>query len=163
MLLFLYADWKWPMMKGSPPDSINYTDDFLRGEMSRIARLFVSIAPFKYFVDGIQGNFKVNINGAFVAPGEIPHIYEHSWPDNKLASRSAAYISNGYLGFEMTWLDRFMKWTAHEKDSRFGDKYWNDKSLSITRRWPVIENANPHFWRFLLYVPWKWLNLSGSF
>jgi len=65
----------------------------------------VSIAPFKYFVEEIAGNdFTVNI---MVPAGADPHIYE-PFPEqiNKLR-KSVAYISNGYLGFEMTWLDRF--------------------------------------------------------
>ena len=65
----------------------------------------VSIAPFKYFVEEIAGNdFTVNI---MVPAGADPHIYE-PFPEqiNKLR-KSVAYISNGYLGFEMNWLDRF--------------------------------------------------------
>ena len=65
----------------------------------------VSIAPFKYFVEEIaDSDFRVNI---MVPPGSDPHVYE-PFPDqiNKLR-KSEAYISNGYLGFEMTWLERF--------------------------------------------------------
>ena len=66
---------------------------------SRDKIITVSIAPFKYFVEEIAGDdFKVNI---MVPPGANPHIYE-PFPEqiNKLR-KSVAYISNGYLGFEI--------------------------------------------------------------
>ncbi|MFZ0283035.1 MAG: zinc ABC transporter substrate-binding protein [Bacteroidales bacterium] len=103
----------------------------------------VSIPPFKYFVEEIAGdNFKVNV---MVPPGANPHIYEPS-PDqiNKL-SRSVAYISNGYLGFESTWLDRFSEINR------------NMKRLSLAEVIEPIfsehhhegdhgEGADPHYW-----------------
>ena len=65
----------------------------------------VSIAPFKYFVEQIAGNdFKVNI---MVPPGADAHTYEPVPGQINNLRKSVAYISNGYLSFEMTWLDRF--------------------------------------------------------
>jgi len=57
-----------------------------------------------------------------VTRGADPHIYE-PFPEqiNKLR-KSVAYISNGYLGFEMTWLDRFMRQTETMKRLSLGDK-----------------------------------------
>lgn len=65
----------------------------------------VSIAPFGYFVQEIGGgDFEVNV---MVPPGSNPHIYE-PYPGQIVKLRkSVAYISNGFLGFEMTWLEKF--------------------------------------------------------
>ena len=79
----------------------------------------VSIAPFKYFVEEIAGNdFTVNV---MVPAGADPHIYE-PFPEqiNKLR-KSVGYISNGYLGFEMNWLDRFYETNQTMKRLSLGD------------------------------------------
>lgn len=103
----------------------------------------VSIAPFKYFVDGISGgNFKVNI---MVPSGANPHIYE-PFPDqiNKLR-QSVAYISNGYLGFEMTWLDRFYEMNSQMKKLSLGDNIETIKP-EHHHDGDLYENADPHYW-----------------
>jgi zinc transport system substrate-binding protein len=103
----------------------------------------VSIAPFKYFVDGISGgNFKVNI---MVPSGANPHIYE-PFPDqvNKLR-QSVAYISNGYLGFEMTWLDRFYEMNGGMKRLSLGDNIETIKSAHHHDD-EQHESADPHYW-----------------
>src|SRR5664279_1043809 len=103
----------------------------------------VSIAPFKYFVEEIGGNdFTVNV---MVPEGADPHVYE-PFPEqiNKLRE-SAAYISNGFLGFEMNWLERFYETNPAMKRLSLGD--------SITPIAPDhqhvgghIEGADPHYW-----------------
>lgn len=103
----------------------------------------VSIGPFKYFVEQIAGdNFEVNV---MVPPGSNPHIYE-PYPDqiNKLR-KSVAYVSNGYLGFEMTWLDRFYEMNRKMKRLSLGDsidpiapEHHHDGDNS--------EGADPHYW-----------------
>ena len=57
-----------------------------------------------------------------VPAGSNPHIYE-PFPEqiNKLR-KSVAYISNGYLGFEMNWLDRFYETNRSMKRLSLGDK-----------------------------------------
>jgi zinc transport system substrate-binding protein len=103
----------------------------------------VSIAPFKYFVEEIAGDdFKVN---AMVPAGANPHIYE-PFPEqiNKLR-RSIAYISNGYLGFEMTWLDRFYETNRTMKRLSLGDKI--DPLISENHHeGDYVEGADPHYW-----------------
>jgi zinc transport system substrate-binding protein len=103
----------------------------------------VSIAPFKYFVEEIAGDdFKVNV---MVPAGANPHIYE-PFPEqiNKLR-RSVAYISNGYLGFEMTWLDRFYEVNKTMKRLSLGDKI--DLLVSVHQHeGDHIEGADPHYW-----------------
>lgn len=103
----------------------------------------VSIAPFKYFVGEIAGNdFMVNV---MVPQGANPHVYE-PFPEQIIKLRkSEAYISNGYLGFEMTWLDRFYEINKTMKKLSLGDR--------ITTLAPEhhhdedhVEGADPHYW-----------------
>lgn len=103
----------------------------------------VSIPPFKYFVEQIAGDkFIINV---MVPPGANPHIYEPSPDQITQLSRSVAYISNGYLAFEKTWLERF---------SEINRKI---KKLSLaTCIEPILsghqhegghnEIADPHYW-----------------
>lgn len=103
----------------------------------------VSIAPFKYFVEGIGGKtFEVNI---MVPAGANPHIYE-PFPDqvNKLR-KSVAYISDGYLGFEMTWLDRFYEMNRKMKKLSLGKVI--DPIISENHHeGNQTEDADPHYW-----------------
>jgi zinc transport system substrate-binding protein len=103
----------------------------------------VSIAPFKYFVEEIAGNdFTVNV---MVPAGADPHVYE-PFPEqiNKLR-KSVAYISNGYLGFEMNWLDKFYEANPSMKRLSLGDSI---KPLAPERHHEGghIEGADPHYW-----------------
>jgi zinc transport system substrate-binding protein len=103
----------------------------------------VSIAPFKYFVEQIAGNdFVVNI---MVPSGSDPHTYE-PFPEqiNKLR-KSVAYISNGYLGFEMNWLDRFYEANPEMKKLSLGDMIDPISSVPKKER-GHIEGADPHYW-----------------
>ena len=103
----------------------------------------VSIGPFKYFVEEIAGdNFEVNV---MVPAGSNPHIYE-PYPDqiNKLI-QSVAYISNGYLGFEMTWLDRFYEMNRSMKKLSLGDNI-DPRVPEHHSEGDHIEGADPHYW-----------------
>jgi zinc transport system substrate-binding protein len=103
----------------------------------------VSIGPFRYFVEGIAGSdFVVNV---MVPPGSNPHIYE-PFPEqiNKLR-RSVAYISNGYLGFEMTWLDRFYETNKTMKKLSLGDMI-DPIDHDHEHEGEHVENADPHYW-----------------
>jgi zinc transport system substrate-binding protein len=103
----------------------------------------VSIAPFKYFVEKIAGDeFSVNI---MVPPGADPHTYE-PFPGqiNKLV-KSVAYISNGYLGFEMNWLDRFYEANQTMKRLSLGDKI-EPLTSSDHHEGDHVEGADPHYW-----------------
>jgi len=103
----------------------------------------VSIAPFKYFVDEIGGNdFTVNV---MVPPGADPHVYE-PFPSQIFQLRqSIGYISNGYLGFEMNWLDRFYETNSTMKRLSLGN---NIELLVAHHQHPGghIEGADPHYW-----------------
>jgi zinc transport system substrate-binding protein len=103
----------------------------------------VSISPYKYFVEAIGGtDFKVNV---MVPAGSNPHIYEPFPKQIVQLRKSVGYISNGYLGFEITWLDRFY------------DTNRTMKKLSLSRNIePLgsgdhhdgdhVEGADPHYW-----------------
>jgi zinc transport system substrate-binding protein len=103
----------------------------------------VSIAPFKYFVEGIAGTeFSVNV---MVPAGANPHIYE-PYPDQVVnLTRSEAYISDGYLGFEMTWLDRFYELNRNMKKLSLGDKI-DPIASREHHEGSHVEGADPHYW-----------------
>jgi zinc transport system substrate-binding protein len=103
----------------------------------------VSIAPFKYFVDEISGNrFDVN---TMVPAGSNPHIYEPSPDQIKKLRKSVAYISNGCLGFEITWLDRFYEINRDMKKLNVAD--FIDLITSEHHNEDMKdEGADPHYW-----------------
>jgi zinc transport system substrate-binding protein len=113
------------------------------GHDSKRDVITVSISPFKYFVESIAGNdFDVNV---MVPSGADPHIYEPAPGQITALSRSVAYISNGYLGFEITWLDRFFEANLKMKKISVGqniDLIRADQHHSGSHS----EGADPHFW-----------------
>jgi zinc transport system substrate-binding protein len=114
-----------------------------QGTSTRERIITVSIAPFKYFVEAISGgDFKVNV---IVPAGSDPHIYE-PFPEqiNKLR-KSEGYISNGYLGFEMIWLDRFYEANKSMKRLSLGEKITPLSSGHI-HEGEHVEGADPHYW-----------------
>jgi len=103
----------------------------------------VSIPPFKYFVEAIaDSDFKVNI---LVPAGANPHIYEPVPEQITRLSKSVAYISDGYLGFEITWLDRFYEMNKTMKKISLGEKIDLIKPPEAHNSHD-IEGADPHFW-----------------
>lgn len=109
----------------------------------------VSIAPFRYFVEQISGDdFSVNV---MVAPGADPHIYEPYPRQMHNLRRSAAYISNGFLSFEMVWLDRFyetspkmLKLSIGERIDLIGAEHDHDHGQHSHA--DHAESADPHYW-----------------
>jgi len=103
----------------------------------------VSIAPFSYFVEQIAGNdFTVNV---MVPVGADPHTYE-PFPDQIIKLRkSVGYISNGYLGFEMNWLDRFYDTNQTMKRLNLGESIVPLAS-EHHHEGGHIEGADPHYW-----------------
>jgi zinc transport system substrate-binding protein len=103
----------------------------------------VSIAPFKYFVKEIAGTvFEVNV---MVPPGSNPHIYE-PFPDQvRKLKESEAYISDGFLGFELTWLDRFYEMNRDMKRLSLSD-FIDPVSAGHNESTGETETADPHFW-----------------
>jgi zinc transport system substrate-binding protein len=103
----------------------------------------VSIAPFKYFVEQIAGDdFKVNI---MVPAGADPHTYEPFPEQINRLRKSIAYISNGYLGFEMNWLDRFYETNMTMKRLSLGDRI-DPLNSEHRHEGGHTEVADPHYW-----------------
>ena len=103
----------------------------------------VSIAPFKYFVEVIGGDeFKVNI---MVPAGANPHIYEPFPKQIFQLRKSIAYISNGYLGFEITWLGRFYDTNRTMKKLSLSDRI-DPLGPKNHMEGDHIEGADPHYW-----------------
>jgi zinc transport system substrate-binding protein len=103
----------------------------------------VTIAPFKYFIREIAGDdFKVNI---IVPPGADPHIYEPYPEQINQLRRSAAFISNGFLGFEMTWLERFYEINKTMIKLSLGDKII-PLEAGQHHRGALPEGTDPHYW-----------------
>ena len=103
----------------------------------------MSIAPFRYFVEEIAGDdFKVNI---MVPSGADPHVYEPIPGQISRLRKSVAYISNGYLGFELNWLDRFYEANTSMKRLSLGDAI---EPLASTdhHEGEHSEGADPHYW-----------------
>ena len=103
----------------------------------------VSIAPYKYFIEAIAGSdFQINV---MVPAGSNPHIYEPYPGQISRLRRSVAYISNGYLGFEMTWLDRFYETNSLLQKLSLGDGIVPLAS-EHHRDGEHVEGADPHYW-----------------
>ncbi|MBA4321234.1 MAG: zinc ABC transporter substrate-binding protein [Odoribacter sp.] len=103
----------------------------------------VSIPPFKYFIDEIGGgDFSVNV---MVASGSNPHIYEPVPGQIANLRKSAAYVSDGYLGFEMTWLDRFYETNRSMKKLSLGQNIDLIKHEGHSDS-EHVEGADPHYW-----------------
>jgi zinc transport system substrate-binding protein len=103
----------------------------------------VSIAPFKYFIEAIAGNdFSVNV---MVPAGADPHVYEPVPEQITRLRNSSGYISNGYLGFEMNWLERFYETNKTMKKLCLGDKIIPIVS-EHQHEGEHVEGADPHYW-----------------
>jgi zinc transport system substrate-binding protein len=103
----------------------------------------VSIAPIGYFVREIAGDdFSVN---TMVLPGANPHIYEPYPEQISKLRKSVAYISNGFLGFEMTWLNRFYEMNRSMVKLSLGDKIDLIASEDM-HEGDHAEGADPHYW-----------------
>jgi zinc transport system substrate-binding protein len=103
----------------------------------------VSIPPFKYFIDKIGGgDFMVNI---MVPAGANPHIYEPVPGQIANLRKSVAYVSDGFLGFEMTWLDRFYETNRSMKKLSLGQNIDLIKPVGHSDS-EHVEGADPHYW-----------------
>ena len=114
-----------------------------RGPVLTDPVISVSIAPFKYFVEQIgDDDFSVNV---MVPPGADPHIYEPYPRQINYLRRSVAYVSNGFLGFEMAWLDRFYEANTRMKKLNIGDRI-DPIVADHEHSGDHVEGADPHYW-----------------
>lgn len=105
----------------------------------------VSIAPFRYFTEYIAGDdYTVNI---MVPASADPHFYEPTMAQLRELKRSVAYIGNGYLDFELAWLDKFIHANPAMKVLTLADS----QDLIYAKTWEHddhrhYEGVDPHFW-----------------
>jgi len=103
----------------------------------------VSVAPFSYFVKAIAGNeYEINV---MVPASADPHIYEPVPGQLAALGKSLAYISDGHLGFEMTWLEKFYEANLKMKKLSLGS------SIDLIEEEEHhggghSEGADPHYW-----------------
>ena len=64
----------------------------------------VSILPQKYFIEQLAGGM-VEVN-VMVPPGASPATYEPTVSQLSQLDRSAVYMKMGYLGFELSWMNK---------------------------------------------------------
>ncbi|HLN19952.1 MAG TPA: zinc ABC transporter substrate-binding protein [Bacteroidales bacterium] len=103
----------------------------------------VSIAPYKFFIDSISGgDFLVNV---MVPAGADPHIYEPVPEQITRLSSSEAYISNGFLGFEMVWLERLYQVNKKMRKLNLGEVI-EPIAPQEDHHGEHQEGADPHYW-----------------
>ena len=113
------------------------------GNKSMEKIITVSIPPFGYFVEEIAGDkFQVNV---MVPPGNDPHIYEPYPEQIKKLGRSVGYISNGFLGFEAVWLERFFEINKGMKKLSVGGVIEPLHPVHTNSN-HIHELADPHYW-----------------
>jgi len=117
----------------------NKKKDSVKGVIS------VSIAPLGYFTEYIGGDdFHINV---MVPAGASPHTYEPSMSQLQALSNSDAYIADGYLDFELSWMSKFTVVNSTMKVISLAD---NQKLIysEATRHGDHMHYAgvDPHFW-----------------
>jgi zinc transport system substrate-binding protein len=107
----------------------------------------VSIPPFKYFVEAIaDSDFVVNV---MLPPGADHHSWEPLPRQITALAGSEAFLTNGHLGFEFSWMKRFREVNPKMKVA--------DLSKGITLLEPSEkdthmghsnddEGVDPHYW-----------------
>ncbi|HOU29873.1 MAG TPA: zinc ABC transporter substrate-binding protein [Bacteroidales bacterium] len=103
----------------------------------------VSIAPFGFFVEKIGGgDFIVNV---MVPEGADPHVYEPAPAQVAALRKSSAYISDGYLDFELAWLDKFYSVNPSMKKLKLADSVeLINEETEVNEG--IMLYADPHFW-----------------
>jgi len=105
----------------------------------------VSIEPFSFFVKEIAGSaYEVNI---IVPSGASPATYEPPPSVVRSMSKSDMLVINGYLGFEMAWIDRLIKANPDVKTLKLSDN--QDLIAADSHRHGDIihyTGVDPHFW-----------------
>ena len=112
-------------------------------DISNRDTITVSIPPFRYFAEAISGDdFEINV---MVPAGSDPHVYEPSPSQISALRKSVAFISDGYLAFEITWLDRIFEVNRAMKILSLGEKADLIESNEHHDE-KHVDSADPHFW-----------------
>jgi len=105
----------------------------------------VSIEPLRFFTSAIAGyHYRVNV---IVPPGASPATYEPPPGVIRDVSNSNLMIINGYLGFELAWMDRIIKMNegmemlklSGSQDLIAADSHRHGDDIHYT-------GVDPHFW-----------------
>ncbi len=59
--------------------------------------------------------------------------------------KSVGYVSNGYLGFEITWLDRFYD-TNRDNEEIVLEQQYRTLGSHHHHEGDHVEGADPHYW-----------------
>lgn len=112
-------------------------------EASKI--ITVSIEPFSFFTSAIAGDmYGINV---IVPPGASPATYEPPPAVIRGINNSDLMIINGYLGFEMAWMDRIRSLNEEVQVLRLADS--QDLVAADSHRHGDITHytgVDPHFW-----------------
>ncbi len=105
----------------------------------------VSIQPFKYFTGKIVGDrYKVNV---IVPPGASPATYEPTPSVIRALGSSDLIVLDGYLGFELAWMDKIIQVNSSAKRLLLADS--QDMVRLGEHRHAGSEEytgVDPHFW-----------------
>ena len=105
----------------------------------------VSILPFKYFTEAIVGDhYRINV---VVPPGASPATYEPTPSVVDGIRRSDAIIFDGFLGFELAWMERLKSVNPKMKTVVMADGI--DLISSDSHRHGEhmhYSGVDPHFW-----------------
>ncbi|MCD4768591.1 MAG: zinc ABC transporter substrate-binding protein [Bacteroidales bacterium] len=105
----------------------------------------VSIQPFKFFTERIAGDrYVVNV---IVPPGASPATYEPTPSVIRALGGSEIVVLDGYLGFEIAWMDKIMQVNSLAKRLLLADS--QDLVRSEGHRHTGSEGhsgVDPHFW-----------------
>jgi zinc transport system substrate-binding protein len=66
----------------------------------------VSILPQRYFIERLAGD-RVEVN-VMIPPGASPATYEPTVAQLEYLDRSAFYMKIGYVGFELSWMEKIL-------------------------------------------------------
>ena len=105
----------------------------------------VSIEPFRFFTTAIAGDhYRINV---IVPPGASPATYEPPPGVIRDLGDSDLMIINGYLGFELAWMDRIINTNeeievlnlSESQDLIAADSHRHGDNIHYT-------GVDPHFW-----------------
>lgn len=109
------------------------------------ATISVSIEPFRFFTEAIAGDtYSINV---IVPPGASPATYEPPPSVIKGIKNSELMVINGYLGFELAWIDRVTGLNEEMEVLRLADS--QDLIAADSHRHGDIihyTGVDPHFW-----------------
>lgn len=115
-------------------------------EMQR-PKISVSILPQKYFIEKLADTL-VDVN-VLIPPGASPETYDPTPRQMLDLSNSLAYIKVGHLGFELHWMESFMK---ENPDLKFYSMSKNIELIEIEENHDMDAHdhqhhgVEPHIW-----------------